>query len=461
MGNINKIIMICVDTLRADILFNRENFYSKYDIKQKFNTPNLDWLLRKSTLLKKCVTTSPYTTASHASYFTGCWPKHHSVKDFFKNKLSKPTIYNLLNKKGYETFFCNDFPFILGDHLGFKSGVDHYYIENELGCLKDFHDTQGDKFAFFHFADVHWPYGYHKLNNDTEFSSLKNFLDEQSRKTGIRLGKKIKPGPIESIREHKELLLEQNYRRIIDYYCNKKDYNTVMQWYADGISRFDNYRFDKFIKSLRKYGLLDDPNILIVIFGDHGENWSNESYGHFNSCDYDVINVPVLLYSKSIPRKIFNNLTRSIDIVPSVIRFLNVNLKNNFDGVDIFSQVPDHSITQSWVSDFKELVGFFQETKKNNKFINGKIKSFLLKEAIIKGDKKFELKYTDSGDVEYFKSSIIKNGREMKTNLNFQDELGEYLRLYNQDILNISGQSVKIESKILNEFKNLGYYGGE
>lgn len=112
MGNINKVIMICVDTLRADALFNREDFYSKYNIKQKLNTPNLDWLVNNSTLLKNCITTSPYTTASHASYFTGYWPKHHSVMDFFKNKLSKPTIYNLLNKKGYKTFFCNDFPFI-------------------------------------------------------------------------------------------------------------------------------------------------------------------------------------------------------------------------------------------------------------------------------------------------------------------------------------------------------------
>ncbi len=461
MGNINKVIMICVDTLRADTLFNREDFYLKYNIKQKLNTPNLDWLVRESTLLKNCITTSPYTTASHASYFTGYWPKHHSVMDFFKNKLSKPTIYNLLNKKGYKTFFCNDFPFILGDYLGFKEGADRYYIESELECLKDFHNTDGNKFAFFHFADVHWPYGYHKLKSNNEFDSLENFLMEQSKITGVPLSKKIKPGPIEAIKEDKELLLEQNYRMIIDYYCNKKDYNTVMQWYADGISRFDNSRFDEFIKSLKDYGLFDDPNTLIVIFGDHGENWSDESYGHFNSCDYSVINVPVLLHSKSIPRKIINEITRTIDIVPSIINFLNVDIKNDFDGVDLYSKAPDYSVTQSWVSDFKELVGFFQETKNKNKFIDGKIKSFLLKEAVIKDNKKLEFKYTNSGEVEYSKSSIIKNGLEINTDLNFQEELGEYLRRYNHDLVNRSDQNVAIEDKILNEFKNLGYYGGE
>ena len=167
---------------------------------------------------------------------------------------------------------------------------------------KRFHNTHGDKFAFFHFADVHWPYGYHKFKSNDEFNSLENFLIEQSRITGVPLSKTIKPGPIEAIKKDEELLLEQNYRMIIDYYCNQKDYNTVMQWYADGISRFDNSRFDEFIKSLKNCGLFDDPNTLIIIFGDHGENWSDESYGHFNSCDYGVINVPVLLHSKSIPR---------------------------------------------------------------------------------------------------------------------------------------------------------------
>lgn len=461
MGNIDKVIMICVDTLRADTLFNRDGFYSKYNIKEKLNTPNLDWLVSQSTLLKNCITTSPYTTASHASYFTGYWPKHHSVKDFFKNRLSKPTIYNLLNKKGYRTFFCNDFPFILGDHLGFKEGVDHYYVENELECLTDFHKTDGNKFAFFHFADVHWPYGYHKLNTDGEFNSLESFLNEQSRITGVPLSKKIKPGPIEAIKSDQELLLEQNYRMMIDHYCDKKDYNTIMQWYVDGISRFDNSRFDKFIKSLRNSGLFDDPNALIIIFGDHGENWSDESYGHFNSCDYDVINVPVLLYSKSIPRKIISELTRTIDVIPSIVNFLNVDIENNFDGVNLYSKTPDHSITQSWVSDFKELVGFFQETKNNNKFIDGKIKSFLLKEAVIKGNKKLEFKYANSGNIEYVKSSIIKDGQEMQTNLDFQKELGEYLQLYNHGMINTSDQNIEVEDKILNEFKNLGYYGGE
>ena len=80
---------------------------------------------------------------------------------------------------------------------------------------------------------------------------------------------------------------------------------------------------------------------------------------------------------------------------------------------------------------------------------------------VIKDNKKLEFKYTNSGEVEYSKSSIIKNGLEINTDLNFQEELREYLRRYNHDLVNRSDQNVEIEDKILNEFKNLGYYGGE
>ena len=43
---VNKLIMICIDALRADILFNRQEFCNRYQIKSQIVTPNLDWLLR-------------------------------------------------------------------------------------------------------------------------------------------------------------------------------------------------------------------------------------------------------------------------------------------------------------------------------------------------------------------------------------------------------------------------------
>lgn len=452
--------MVCIDALRADVIFNRNEFYSKFKIKQKLDTPNIDWLLENSTLLKKCITTSPYTTASHASYFTGCWPKHHSVKDFFKNKLTKPTIYSLLNNMGYKIYFCNDFPFILGKYLGFTQGVDHYYKEDEIRCLEDFYKSRNNKFAFFHFADIHWPYGYHKFDKDSEVDSLRSFLNKQSKITSVPLSRKVKKGPIEAIRKDEHLLLEQNYRMIIDQYCMKKDYNSIMQWYADGVSRFDKGRFNAFIEALKIHGVFDDPSTLVVFFADHGESWSDEAYGHFNSCDYDVIHVPVLIYSKSIPRKIFTKLTRTVDIVPTIVRLLNLNINNRFDGIDIYRKESRYSITQSWVSDFKELIGFFEKTRKTNQFVDGKIKSFLLKEAVIKGNKKLEYKYKDSGSIEYCKSSLIKKGQEYSVKTDYQRELKKYLNAYNKDIKINTETKVRIKNKILNEFKNLGYYGG-
>ena len=461
MNKMNKLIMISIDTLRADVMFNREAFYAKYNIKNKLNTPNLDWLMSKSSLLENCITTSPYTTASHASYFTGYWPKNHSVKDFFKNKLTKKTIYQLLHERGYSTFFCTDFPFILGKYLGFQEGIDHYYVENEHKALEEFKQVKNNKFAFFHFADVHWPYGYHILKDEKDRSLLMNFVSNQAEKNNIPLSTKVSAGTIEAVREKQDLLLEQNYRRIIDYYCEKEDYNTLMQWYTDGITRFDNGRFSKFIKHLKQSGVFEDPQTLIVIFSDHGENWSNESYGHFNSCDYDVIHVPVLIYNKNMKRQAINKLARSIDIVPTILDlFETKKIKENFDGVNIFRKSPKYAIAQSYVSDFKELIQFFEKTNASDSFMDGRIRSFLLKEAVTSGNKKLEVKYTNNGDIEYRKSSIIKGGLEITSTKSYQKSLLKILKIYNKGVLS-KMTKVSIDKKILTEFKNLGYFGGK
>lgn len=453
--------MICIDALRADVLFNRQEFCNKYQIKSQIVTPNLDWLLDRSLKLTKCINTSPYTTASHASIFTGYWPKNNSVKDFFKNSLTKKTIYDLLHDEGYETFFKTDFPFILGEHLGFKRGVDHYYIEDEIGALTDFSNSKKNKFVFFHFADVHWPYGFHRLDDGNDRAILKEFVTKESKANNIKLSNESMPGPIEAIREEQDLILEQNYRRVIDYYCDKKKYDTIMAWYAEGVSRFDGGRFSKFMELLKQSGFFDDPETMIVIFADHGENWSDESYGHFNSCDLDVIRVPVLIHCSSIPKESMDKLARTIDLVPTIMEYLNIKKLEKFDGVNLFSNDPKNSITQSYVSDFKELVSFFGETKENGNFLEGQISSFLLKEATVVGNEKLEIKYNNTGKVEYRKSSTIENGMEKVSNRSFENELGKYLTDYDQGLEKNDTVKVLAEKKILSEFKNLGYFGGK
>ena len=65
------VILISVDTLRADHL-------PAYGYRQ-VETPNIDGLRRDSVLFERVYSHCPMTLPSHASMFTGLWPRSHGA----------------------------------------------------------------------------------------------------------------------------------------------------------------------------------------------------------------------------------------------------------------------------------------------------------------------------------------------------------------------------------------------
>ena len=107
------VILICVDTVRADHL----PAYGYRDVA----TPNLDRLRRDSILFRNAYAHVPLTLASHATLFTGLLPPQNGIRDNlgFVLRPGVPTLASLLRDAHYATGGA-----VSAEVLGRISGID-------------------------------------------------------------------------------------------------------------------------------------------------------------------------------------------------------------------------------------------------------------------------------------------------------------------------------------------------
>ena len=93
----SSVFLITVDTLRSD----RLGVYGNEVIK----TPHLDRLATRGTVFLEAFAQSSTTTPSHASLFSGLYPRdHHAYSNFESIDGSLPSIAADFSQAGYDTF---------------------------------------------------------------------------------------------------------------------------------------------------------------------------------------------------------------------------------------------------------------------------------------------------------------------------------------------------------------------
>lgn len=315
---LDHIVLISIDTLRSDLLSASRGrlFPEKHEIDWRPVCPSLDDLAARSTLFTNCITAAPYTSAAHASFFTGLWPLRHGVFEFFNRPLEPPTIFTRARQLGYRTVFKVDFPIILGPYLGFDRDVDDYLIEDDGGFLEKLRAADRTV-SFAHFGGLHIPYGFHNLAFGGEAYRAKV---EELEATVPDLG----PPPLDQVvetylgAEDRELLLR--YKRIVQHCYRRREYSRLFGLYLDGAQYFFEHRFSSFMERLLE--CLEGTRFLLVLFGDHGEEYDAESYGHFNSLAEGVLRVPVLFHGEGARPGVHDRRVRSIDVLPSILDML-------------------------------------------------------------------------------------------------------------------------------------------
>lgn len=463
MKKYSHIILVSIDTLRADCLSaspRAKDYLSKYKTNISPKTNSLDKILNSGLYYNNCFSAAPYTSASHAAYFTGMWPLHNGVYEFFNRKINKPTIFEYAKKRGYKTIFQTDFPVILGPYLGFDKGVNHYFVENETKALKALFKNGNNKtLSFFHFGGVHYPYGFHTLKfGGKEYLRKVKFLEKKyniSRKEREKLDDVLD----ETYRSKRDISLLLRYKYIIEKLYNNKHYDKLFALYLEGINFFFKYRFDKFLKELKTF--VDKNNAILFIFSDHGEEWDKNSHGHHDSLSDNVLRVPLIVYGKGVKPGIKEELIRTIDLAPTLVSlFQDESEKIKMDGLklNLFDSNTNDSLdekfalAQIWpaIATRRDLANYQNEAIKHKKLATP-LNTYLSSEVIRNSDGKLAKYYTESG--QRYKEEFFPKDMKKGVRSKLKRKLNEYNSSRQAKKYKIS----KIELKIRNELNNLGY----
>jgi hypothetical protein len=464
MSNTQHIILICIDTLRADCIdaAPRSGAYKKkHKNAISVKTPELDKLIKSSVYYDNCVSAAPYTSASHGAYFTGIWPLHNGLYEFFNRRLQKPTVFQLAKKQGYRSIFQTDFPVILGPYLGINQGVDSFYIESESDAFQELTKNKNNKtISFFHFGGIHYPYGFHILKfggNDYVKKVLK-----LEKKYNLEKYHHIKLDDVldETFRSREDLTLLLRYKFIVQKLYHEKKYDDLFNMYLEGINYFMKNRFDDFLKKIR--GFADSNNAILILFSDHGEEWDAESEGHHNSTDDSVLRVPLMIYKKGIKSRIEDELIRTIDVAPTIINELpNKKIPKEIEGKKLNYSSPlsktqnKYAISQVWMSiaTKREISNYQKAAVKLKKRIKP-LKTYLYGQIIRDNQLKIVTHYNQKGVI--LKSQTKTNISSPSLKKDKIARLNKLIKQYNSLKLKTKKIST-LESRLCTELNSLGY----
>jgi len=359
----DHIVLVSLDTLRSDLIRTnpRKLWPEKYKVPFEPNTDILDRLVANGTTFFNCISAAPYTSASHASFFTGQWPLQHGVFEFFNRKLTSPTVFTLAKRAGLPTIFKVDFPVVLGPLLGFDRDIDHYIIEDDDAFLEALSSFKRS-FSFVHFGGLHPPYGFHNLRYGGPHYPRKV---EELEAEIPRYMKLPTDQVVETYREGSDLDLMLRYKRIIEYHYGQKHYDKLFSLYLEGADFFIKNRFEPFFHRLEMF--LRDKRHLLVLFSDHGHDYDEESCGHFNSVSEGVLRVPVIFCGSGIPARTHATPIRSIDVAPTLVDLAGFDRgrQRAMHGVSLAAAIlhgqpyPTRpAVAQAYTSDIYELIKF-------------------------------------------------------------------------------------------------------
>lgn len=292
----DNVVMIVIDTIRPDRL-------GCYGFPLP-TSPNIDELASRGTVFTQAITSAPVTLPSVCSMLTSTYPVSHNVRynGMFFLSPSSTTLAEILRERGYRTgAFIGGFP--LDSRFRVDQGFEVYdddfsgsakkgkrtWIGHEVGDFERLAEEVNARvfpwleevkderfFLMVHYFDPHWPYE--------------------------------PPGP----------------------------YDEQFESPYNGEVAYTDAAVGALLRRLDELGLME--NTLIVLTGDHGESLGahNElTHGEF-LFDTTVLIPLILQHHDRIPKgRRIDAMVRSIDIMPTVLDFLDIKGSPQSQGVSL------------------------------------------------------------------------------------------------------------------------------
>jgi arylsulfatase A-like enzyme len=330
-----NIVLVVLDTVRADHL-------SLYGYSRP-TTPFLESLSRQATVYVKAVATSNFTLPSHASIFTGLYPRSHGAiifppgtPNFHPLERKFETLAEILRSQGYRTVAVSANSVFVNPDYGLAQGfelfsnlrpvrflsvwrrdalrfllrrllnifistqrIDEAYrdgasITNDALALFARAAASGRPvFLFLNYMDAHEPYVV-PPPYDTAFAGRNPRLNYDDYGRMVR----------EVVGRRREVTENERNHFVSQY---------------DGAIAFLDRQLERLVDGLRSAGLWD--NTMFIVTSDHGEAFGEHQFvGHSVSLYQDHLSIPLLIrYPGLQSSQTVRSPVSLVDLMPTIL----------------------------------------------------------------------------------------------------------------------------------------------
>jgi arylsulfatase A-like enzyme len=318
-----NVILITISSLRADHLsclgYTRDT------------TPGFDAFAGENILFRNAFATSGWMMPAHGSIFTSLYPTVHGATHIDKSLgQERRTLAEILADNGYYCagFCCN--PRLDREH-GFAQGF-HLYDDYSVSIMLEslaFEDTASVDInrqrtnALINDAAIRW------LQNNTHrpffmfIHYYDNHWDYLPPEPYSELYDPDYDGPIDGTLIAREPLFSNP--------PGERDIQHIIALYDGEVRQTDN-DLGEFLNVLKDTGLSD--NSIIIIMGDHGEQFYEHGHTSHHGIYDELIHVPLAASIPGAPAKCntIDSLVSQVDILPTILNYLQIPVPPQLQG---------------------------------------------------------------------------------------------------------------------------------
>jgi len=320
LGSTNTVLLISIDTLRADALSSYGN--------PRPTTPHLDALARDGVRFTAAIAPSPWTIPSHASILTGFEPGVVRATEKRPVAEALTTLPELLRDRGFATGAVVNFQYLDRKH-GFAQGFDEFeFVRGKraaprtIGIAADFlrRHRGRPQFFFLHRYDVHGPY------------------DHPAPYAARYVGR------AETQSDGNIPFLERVH--YADYLTGPKKVPSIAYLrakYDGGVAKVDA-QLGRLFETLKRLKLYDE--MLIVVTADHGEAFFEHRVwvGHGLFLYEPELHIPLIVKPPTklgIAGAVVEDPVSLVDILPTILEVTGHPYPGGIQGTSLLARLRD------------------------------------------------------------------------------------------------------------------------
>jgi arylsulfatase A-like enzyme len=326
-----SVVLIVLDTLRRDHM-------SLYGY-ARTTTPRLDERARTGLVYDDSTSVAPWTLPTHASIFTGLWPRSHGAHAFRAEKgqpvnvhplaRERLTLAEIAREHGYRTAGLSSNNGYMTARWGMDQGFEEYFCRRprlaglQLGKARDLAWKWGQRRALYeempYFtapemtrAAIEWL----ERRGDRPFFLFLNYMDVHFPNST--------PGDQGVPFEDEASLMGERHEGFGRYFLGgaltPAERRSFVNDYDRELVLLDHW-VEVLLDHLERSGLA--RKTLVVLTSDHGEFLGeHEHIAHMKDLYNEVVNVPLIVWEPGAPAGRSSRPVQSLDLFPTVLRHL-------------------------------------------------------------------------------------------------------------------------------------------